>query len=153
MTFVALLGSGLVAGIFFASSTFVLRALGQLPEKSGVRAMQAINITVLNPWFLGAFFGTGVVCIALVIVALGQAIGVPLILTLVGSGLYLIGCLLVTIAFNVPLNNRLAAVEAHEEDAAEFWTHYLARWTRWNHVRTAAPLAAAALFALALRWG
>ncbi len=55
----AVLGSGLVAGIFFAFSTFVMRALGQLRENQGIAAMKAINVTVLNPWFFLAFFGTG----------------------------------------------------------------------------------------------
>ena len=49
LTLAAVLGSGLVAGIFFAFSTFVMRALGQLPENQGIAAMKAINVTVLNP--------------------------------------------------------------------------------------------------------
>ncbi len=46
LTFAAVLGSGLVAGIFFAFSTFVMRALGQLPQDQGIAAMKSINITV-----------------------------------------------------------------------------------------------------------
>ncbi len=38
LTIVAVLGSGLVAGIFFAFSTFVMRALGQLRENQGPSA-------------------------------------------------------------------------------------------------------------------
>ena len=40
----AVLGCGLVAGIFFAFSTFVMRALGRRPAGEGIAAMQAINI-------------------------------------------------------------------------------------------------------------
>ncbi len=71
LTLTALLGSGLVAGIFFAFSNFIMRALGQLPENKGMAAMNAINVTVINPWFFLAFFGTGVVCLPVAFLALG----------------------------------------------------------------------------------
>ena len=63
-----------------------------------------------------------------------------------GSALYLVGTILVTLAFNVPLNDRLAKVAPGTSEAAEFWVHYLTRWNIWNHVRTAASLASAASF-------
>jgi uncharacterized membrane protein len=153
LTFAALLGSGLVAGIFFAFSTFVMRALGQLPENQGIAAMQAINVTVINPWFFLAFFGTGVVCLPIAFLAWGSAAGTHRTYLLAGCALYLLGCLLVTIAFNVPLNNRLASAEPDSSGAEALWANYLSRWTLWNHVRTAASLAAAGLFAMALSGG
>jgi uncharacterized membrane protein len=55
----------------------------------------------------------------------------------------------VTLLFNVPLNNRLAAVKPESAEGKVIWTHYLSVWTAWNHVRTAAPLAAMACFILA----
>lgn len=152
LTFVAVLGSGLVAGIFFAFSTFVMRALGQLRQDQGIAAMKAINVTVLNPWFFLAFFGTGAVCLPIAFLALGYAAGKRQAYLLAGCALYLFGCLLVTMAFNVPLNNRLASVEPDSPGAQTLWANYLSRWTLWNHVRTAASLAAAGLFAFAL-WG
>jgi uncharacterized membrane protein len=64
LTLCSALGSGLMAGVFFAFSTFVMRALARRPFAEGIEAMQEINRTVLNPWFLGVFFGTagGVSC-------------------------------------------------------------------------------------------
>ncbi len=150
LTFTAVLGSGLVAGIFFAFSTFVMRALGQLPESQGIAAMQAINVTVLNPWFFLVFFGTGAVCLAVAFLALGSSAGPHSVYRLAACALYLVGCLLVTVAFNVPLNNRLASAKPDSSDAEALWAHYLSRWTLWNHVRTAASLAAAGFFAMAL---
>ena len=55
-----------------------------------------------------------------------------------------------TVAFNVPLNNRLASAEPDSPAAEALWAHYLSRWTLWNHVRTVASLVAAGLFAMAL---
>ncbi len=153
LTFVAVLGSGLVAGIFFAFSTFVMRALGQLRQDQGIAAMKAINVTVLNPWFFLAFFGTGAVCLPIAFLAFGSVAGTHQAYLLAGCALYLFGCLLVTVAFNVPLNNRLASVESDSSGAEALWANYLSRWTLWNHVRTAASLAAAALFAIALYGG
>ncbi len=95
LTIVAVLGSGLVAGIFFAFSTFVMRALGRLPQNQGIAAMKAINVTVLNPWFFFAFFGTGAVCLAVAFLALGSAAGMHRAYLLAGCALYVLGCLLV----------------------------------------------------------
>ncbi len=67
-----------------------------------------------------------------------------------GAVFYFAGTFLVTIFGNVPLNDQLAAVSATDSNAVELWTHYLDRWTMWNHVRTVAAMAAALLFALGL---
>lgn len=52
LTLVTAIGSALTAGIFFAFSTFVMQTLGQQTHSSGIVTMQAINITVINPWFI-----------------------------------------------------------------------------------------------------
>lgn len=146
------LGCGLVAGIFFAFSTFVMRALARLQPPQGIAAMQSINITVINPLFMAAFLGTAAACIFLAISSLlkwHQPGAIPL---LIGSLLYLVGTVGVTIVFNVPLNDALAVVKPDSPEAASLWTRYLTNWTIWNHVRTVAELAAAALFSLTLRY-
>ena len=150
LTFAAAIGSGLVAGIFFAFSTFVMAALGRIPPEQGISAMQSINITVLNPIFFLAFLGTAVLCLALVVAAWfnWQQPGSALILG--ASALYLVGCFGVTMFANVPLNDALAAAQPGTTDAAALWARYLDVWTAWNHVRTAAPVAAAILFTIAL---
>jgi len=129
LTFVAALGSGLVAGIFFAFSNFVMRALARIPPAQGIAAMQSINVVVLNRWFFAVFFGTAVCCLALAISSFvrWQKPGAGYLL--VGSLLYLIGTILVTIACNVPLNDALAAVDPLSADAGRVWTNYLKNWT------------------------
>jgi len=142
-------GAALVSGIFYAFSTFVMQALGRLAPREGIAAMQSINVVVINPMFLLAFFGTGVLCATAVIFSLFADTAVPLGPTAAGGALYLVGCLGVTIVRNVPLNERLAAVGPGDAAAEFLWRAYLVRWTRWNHVRTAASLAAAACFLIA----
>lgn len=150
-TLLAILGCGLVAGVFFAFSTFVMRALGSLPPPHGIAAMQSINVVVLNPWFLGVFLGTGAVCVLLAVTAVLGSSRPGGGLVLAGAALYLVGTLGVTMVCNVPRNDALAAVSPETIEGAQVWTRYLSEWTTWNHVRTAAAALAAALFALALR--
>ena len=143
------IGAALVAGIFYAFSTFIMGALGRLEPPQGIAAMQSINIVVINPLFFLAFFGTGALCAAAIIVMFvsgsGDAIG-PVI---AGGVLYIFGCIGVTIVGNVPLNDRLAEQQPDDVEAESLWRTYLVRWTRWNHVRTAASLAASALLLVA----
>jgi uncharacterized membrane protein len=150
LIFAAAIGCGLVAGIFFAFSSFVMAALGRLPSDHGIAAMNAINVTVINPGFMLAFFGTAALCLA-------ASAGVALrwtatggMLVLLASVIYLIGCIGATMFRNVPLNNALAAVTLGTPEAAALWTRYLSEWTLWNTVRTAASALSAVLFTIAL---
>jgi uncharacterized membrane protein len=111
--------------------------------------MQSVNVVVLNPVFLGTFFGTAVLSLVLAAAALMNWAEPGAFYLLAGSLLYLIGSILVTMICNVPLNNRLAAVKPESAEGKAVWTHYLRVWTAWNHVRTAASLAAMTAFILA----
>jgi uncharacterized repeat protein (TIGR03806 family) len=146
----AALGSGLIAGVFFAFSSFVMPALGRILPPQGIAAMQAINVVVLNRSFLGVFVGTAAACLLLGVAAVINWSAPGAGLRLAASVLYLGGCFLVTRACNVPLNDGLAAVQPESAEGARVWLRYLVDWTLWNHVRGAAALAAAALFTLAL---
>ncbi len=152
VTLISALGSGLMAGFFFAFSVCVMKALGRLPPVQGIAAMRSINAVVINPVFLIAFFGTAVACVAVAISALSTWHRPGAVYLLAGGLLYLAGSVLVTIAFNVPRNNALAAVDPASADGAALWASYLTAWTAWNHVRTAAALAAAAALSIALRY-
>ncbi len=143
---VAALGCGLMAGVFFAFSTFVMPALARLQPPQGIAAMQSMNITAINPLFMIALFGTAFACLFLAVSVLFKWHQPSAFYLLAGSLLYLIGAIAVTIAFNVPLNDALASVKPDSPEGATLWARYLTDWTFWNHVRTIASLAAAALF-------
>jgi uncharacterized membrane protein len=149
-TLLCALGSGLIAGFFFAFSVCVMKALGNLPAPRGIAAMQTINVVVINPVFLSAFLGTAAACVWVSIGALVRWQGPTSSSVLAGSVLYLIGGVLVTMRCNVPRNDALAAVTPDSVEAARLWLDYLSSWTAWNHVRALASLAAAALFSIAL---
>jgi len=149
LTFCAALGCGLMAGVFFAFSAFIMKALARLPAPQGIVAMQSINVFAVTPLFMTALFGTAAACLGLAVSALvmWQAPGSSYLLA--GSLFYVVGTVMVTIVFNVPRNDALAAVNPASADGARVWAGYVAAWTSWNHVRTAAALAASALLAIA----
>lgn len=150
MSLLSALGCGLIGGVFFAFSTFVMRALASLSPPQGMAAMKSINIAVLNPMFLGLFLGTAIGCMILVVSTLlmWQKPGAACVL--VGSTLYLLGTFVVTMVCNVPRNNALATVDPASAESARLWAEYVAGWTIWNHVRTVAAIAAAILLMIAL---
>lgn len=143
------LGAATVGGVFFAFSSFVMKALAQLPAAHGVAAMQRINVVVINPLFLGAFMGTLLLGIACVIVSFLPWIAPRSPWLLAAGVLYAVGTFGVTIAFNVPRNDRLARLDAASTEAVDYWPVYVREWTFWNHVRTVAGLASAACAACA----
>jgi uncharacterized membrane protein len=131
----AAVGSGLVAGLFFAFSVSVMAALRSLPAPDGAAAMRAINVAILNPLFLAVFVGTALLCVALVVAV---AVTGGSAATAAGAGLYVVGAIGVTVVVHVPMNTALA-------DSDALWERYVVRWTRWNHVRTLAAAAALVL--------
>jgi uncharacterized membrane protein len=144
-------GCGLIGGLLFAFSNFVMRALLQQPAENGIRAMQGINLLILNPLFLFVFLGTALASAVLAVVALFERSHLSVPLVLAGCALYLFGTFGVTMVINVPLNNRLAGFDPATAQAAQYWPEYVSAWTKWNHVRTIASLAASTLLILAIR--
>jgi uncharacterized membrane protein len=147
------LGCGTIAGVFFAFSAFVMKALHRLPVVQGIAAMQSINVVAITPAFMAALFGTATGCVAAVVAAL-LTWGEPwTAYLLAGGALYLVGTIGVTMAFNVPRNNALADLTPEDAEAESQWNRYVAEWTAWNHVRAAAALGAAVAFGTALQVG
>ena len=140
-----------VAGVFFAFSSFVMGALMRLPPAQGIAAFQSINIVVINRVFMTALFGTGVACAAWVVYAVMEWNGAASACLIGGSLSYLLGTIVVTIVCNVPLNDALAAIDPASGNAASFWVESARQWTAWNHVRTISGIVAAALFLIAMR--
>ncbi len=150
LIFVAALGCGLAAGVFFAFSTFVMPALARLAPEQGIAAMQAINVTAVTPAFMSLLFGTALICLLLAVATLFGLSPAANRLALIAGVIYLVGVIGVTIVGNVPLNDELAATQPNAPTAVTIWAHYLANWTMLNHVRAVAPIVSTVLFMLAL---
>ena len=149
LTTLAALGCAVLAGVFVAFSTLVMRALGRLPAPQGILAMQEINRAALTPAFMVLFLGTTLLCGLLTVSFLVWGSGSALLL-LAGGVTFLVGAFGLTAVYHVPRNNALDALDPSRADAVSRWTSYRRGWTRWNHVRGCASLAAAVLFTVAL---
>ncbi|MGW0159943.1 anthrone oxygenase family protein [Mycobacterium sp. NPDC003323] len=137
LTIVTAIASAAVGGLFYAFSTFVMRGLNRTDPVEAATAMRGINAEAqANAPFLVLFLGTGVLAVVLGIMA--AVAGEPYVI--IGAALALLP-VIVTIAFNVPLNNRL--------EAGLDWPSYLGPWSAWNHVRTVSALLGAAVLVIA----
>jgi uncharacterized membrane protein len=155
-TAAAAVSSAAVGGLFYAFSTFVMKGLDRTAPPDAITAMRGINAEAqANAPFLSLFAGAA-------LLALGIAVTSLFRLSQPGAGYVLAGALLglvpfiVTMAFNVPLNNQLDAVDPSglsAADALAAWQGYLGPWTAWNHVRTLAPLLGSVLMLIGLRRG
>ncbi|NGY61038.1 DUF1772 domain-containing protein [Lentzea sp. NEAU-D13] len=131
ITLIAVAVSGLMAGVFFAFSTAVMPGLADLPAEYARGAMRRINVRIQNPLFLLVFSGNVVLC------------GIEVFTgRIVGGLLYIVGCFVLTMFVNVPMNNRLERTD----DA--YWPEYLRKWTLWNHVRAVACLGSTVILLL-----
>ena len=141
---------GIMAGVYFTFSAFVMRSLDAIDAPAGMLAMQSINRIIVKSIFLPIFFGSSLTAAALVVLSQVDRSAEGALWALTGSGLYFLGMFIVTIVGNVPLNNRLEATDAAGPDGAAMWDIYLAKWTAWNHVRTIACTASLALLIMAI---
>ena len=139
--------AGVSSGMMFVFSAGAMRGLSRLPEAEAVRAMQAINVSVINPLFLGVFIGTGP--FLAVLAGLDLYGGTHNRYLLAGTLVYVVGVVAVTILGNVPLNDRLAAVDTTKMGPGT-WARYARPWLRYNHTRALAGAVSAALLTLAL---
>ncbi|HEX6425560.1 MAG TPA: anthrone oxygenase family protein [Acidimicrobiales bacterium] len=144
---VAAVSAAAMGGVFFAFSTFVMRALGRLPPAQGMAAMQEINRAAPTPWFMVPLFGTAALGVG---VAVGGAGEPGATLAAAGAAVYLAGVVL-TVAYHVPRNEALDRLDAASPGSEPAWSTYLRSWTAANHLRTLTCLAAAAAWVVALR--
>lgn len=142
---IGIVATGLVSGVFFAFSGFVVQGLDRLPSADAARAMREINVTAVRAPLMLAIFGTALLLVAIAVMALlgGYPGGEWWIVGAVA--LYLFGVIGVTGGANVPRNNRLAAAPESDDDAlSAAWREFRPGWFAWNHVRWLAAAASCA---------
>ena len=150
LTLAGALGCGLAAGALFAFSSFVMRALRNVPTPVGLAAMQSINVEAPTGWFMLGFVGPAVVCVVAIVVAVFQW-GEGYAPYLLGAGVvYLVGVIGITGRYHQPRNLALLGFDPESAEGERAWRAYAGPWTAWNHVRVVAGLAAAGLFVAAL---
>ncbi|MBA8841954.1 anthrone oxygenase family protein [Ochrobactrum sp. RH2CCR150] len=147
------ISSGLLAGVYFAFSAFIMGALGRIEVPAGIAAMNAINNVILRSPFMPLFLASTLAALILTVIALFQWQQPGSIAIFSGGVIYLLGMFICTVAFNVPLNDALAVVDPSSTQGAEVWSRYLRDWTFWNHIRTIASILSTivCIYALVIR--
>ncbi len=144
------IGFGIMAGIYFTFSVFAMKSFAAISPAAGIAAMQSINEVIVKSAFLPLFFGTSLAALVTVVLSVIDSSSPGSLWMGLGGGIYFVGMFLCTVFFNVPLNNKLAAVDPTSPEGEDVWNMYLRVWTRWNHVRTVACTIACAFFIQAL---
>ena len=137
--------SGVLGGVLFGFSSFVMPALRRLPAAQAVATMQAFNRTA--PRALGVplvVSGPGTAAVAAWVLSRPDVPSSARSL-LVAGAVTAVAAFAITAAYHVPRNNRLDTVDATTEGAAALWSAYEPGWVSMNHVRTALSLVSAGL--------
>lgn len=155
LTSVAALAAAAAAGMMYVFSTFVMRGLDRTGPVDAITAMRGINAEAnTNAPFLIGYFGPAILAVVVGVTAVVKWGQPGSVWVLVGAVFGVLAAI-ITIAFNVPLNNHLDTVDPaglSVADAAREWQAYYSTWTAWNHVRTATSAVAAILMVMALRY-
>jgi uncharacterized membrane protein len=150
VTLAAAIGAGLSAGVFFAFSTFVMRALGKLPDAQGLAAMQRINDAAPNPLFMLVWLGTAALCVGIAISGVRRWDAPEARWQVAGAVLYL-AMIVLSFAYHIPQNDALGRLDPSAAGSAQEWRSYLTNWTAWNHVRTITSAAGAVALTIGYR--
>ena len=75
----ATMTTGLAAGVFGLYQHTIMRGLARTDDRTFVGAFQAMDRAIMNPWFMGSFFGAAfIVMVPLVLDNLPAWFGVPI---------------------------------------------------------------------------
>ena len=143
------LSAALVAGVFQSFSDFVMGGLLRAHPAGGIDSMQQLNRTVFRSVFLTIFLALVPVSLAFGVYAWLAMDGVSQHLTLAAAIIYLPSVFVVTVAGNVPMNEKLDKMDPSSSEAAAYWQTYGRVWTRWNTLRTIGSVATAVCYLIA----
>lgn len=129
---VAIVAAGLLAGLFYSYSCSVMPGLARADDRTFVEAMRGVNIAILNGWFALSFGGAPVLAAAAGLLHLRGDLR-PALPWIIAGFVLILATLIITMAFNVPLNN---ALETGGGDLAALRQRFETTWVHWNLVRT-----------------
>ncbi|ESA33834.1 integral-membrane protein [Leptolyngbya sp. Heron Island J] len=145
----------LVAGFLFAFATVVMPGIKTLNDREFIRAFQVIDGVIQNnqPLFVAVWMGSVVASVTSAGLGFRQLDGVQRLLLLSAPLIYILGVQLSTFTINVPLNNKLQALNVDAMDEAALQAariDFEPGWNRWNLFRTPFAGLASVLFMILL---
>ena len=147
----------LVAGFVFAFATVAMPGIQSLGDRDFLRAFKVMDLVIQRnqPVFMLVWVGSVVALAIAALLSLWEVDGVERLFTILAAVVYAFGVQLPTATVNVPLNNKLQALDIDAVNdssirrAREDFEH---RWLRWNSIRTVfAVVTSALLIVLLLR--
>ncbi len=143
---IAAIGCAMIAGFFLTFSDFIMRSLRLADASAGIEVMQIINREIWKSTTMVMLWGTLVLSGVLGVYAYAVTTGPSAGLVVTGAALYIAGVFGVSQVFNIPMNNRLEAMDHTETEAAAYWRAYVPRWVFWNYFRVLASAGSAICF-------
>lgn len=128
--------TGLMAGIYLAFSAVIMTSLNELPALHAAQAMNKINDVIVNTIFLPIFFGSTLWYAGLIVWSSADWQSGTSGLIILSALIYIVSTFLVTAFGNLPMNNKLKAIESNETLLVDYWKKYQHSWSRLNHIRT-----------------
>jgi uncharacterized membrane protein len=136
---VAIVSTGLMAGIFFTWTNAVKPGIGTLDDINYMKAFQAMNRVILNPLFYMAF----ILPVLTISISTYMNFGSPKLyvfeLLLISTIMYCMGVFLVTIVGNIPLNELLENTDLEKISLTELGDlreKIENKWNSFNLIRT-----------------
>jgi uncharacterized membrane protein len=147
----------LVAGFVLAFASVVMPGIQALNDRDFLRAFKAMDLVIQRnqPLFMLVWVGSAFALGISALLSFWHLDGVDHLLLLSATATYLLGVQLPTATINIPLNNRLQALDLdaiNDSAISDARVGFEGRWVAWNSIRTAlAVLASALLIVLAMR--
>ena len=154
ISLLALLSTGLSAGLFYAWVVSVIPGTRRMADHSYLEAMQHINRAILNPGFFTIFFGALLLMLWNTYLEFKVDVGLSFYYTLAALAVYLVGTIGITAAGNVPLNEALDLIELNKlgtEELKMTRQAYETKWNRFHNIRTLFSIISFVLLLLAIR--
>lgn len=147
----------MVGGVYLAFSAMVMPALRSRPAADAIATMQHVNVAAVRAPFMVVFFGSAAAAVAVVVVEVVRArsadgVGLGTALGVAGALLSLAG-FVVTVAYNVPRNDLVAALDPTAVADQAHWLDLAREWTSANSLRGGLSLLGAALLGARVHLG
>ncbi len=147
----------LVAGFVLGFAIVVMPGIKTLGVIDFLKSFKAMDGTIQKnqPLFMLVWLGSALALVSSALLGIWQLEGFELFVLIFACVVYLLGVQLPTITINIPLNNRLQALDLNAATQSELLVIaglFESRWLRWNAIRTVvATLTTLMLLALLLR--
>ena len=136
---VAILSTGLMAGIFFNWTNAVKPGIGTLDDMTYMKAFQAMNRLILNPLFYIVFILPVLTISISTYMSFGSTKLYVFELFLLSTLLYVLGVFLITILGNIPLNDLLENTDLEKislTELSDLRGKIENKWNNFNLIRT-----------------